>query len=236
VPEPKPIARRRSTRIGTADLARLSRSFRRGRGRLPYDRPPMSDASPISSPRFVLRFLRWLAIAVACALPLGIATFRELGAAARGAEAAGIVVWAVVVARCEGRLGAGRSAAWRRSLVVGFTVWAAMQGAVACVAFGEQGIVRIFALSLYSLALVPFFVVVLLAQLALPLASAVFGPGVMPSFEVIECVAVLLVTLLCGLPNLLAGLFATNLIELLRVPRASRPRQRSGTTGVERPT
>ncbi len=239
MPEPKPIARRRSTRIGTAEFARLSRSFRRGRGRLPYDRPPMSDASPISSPRFVPRFLRWLAIAVACALPLGIATFRELGAAARGAEAAGIVVWAVVVARCEGRLGAGRSAAWRRSLVVGFAVWAAVQGAVACIAFGEQGVVRIFALSLYSLALVPFFLVVLLAQLALQLVTTVVGPIGMLPFEVVEFVefvAVFLLTLLCGLPNLLAGLFATNLIELLRVPRASRPRQRSGTTGIERST
>ena len=182
------------------------------------------------------RFLKWLALSVACALPLVIVTYRAIDEAGRSAEAAAIVLWAVVVARCEGRLGAGRSAAWRRSLVVGFAVWAAVQGAVACVAFGEQGIVRILALSLYSLALVPFFLVVLLAQLALQLVTSVVGPIGMPPFEVVECVAVFLLTLLCGLPNLLAGLFATNLIELLRVPRASRPRQRSGTTGIERST
>jgi hypothetical protein len=182
------------------------------------------------------RFLKWLALSVACALPLGAVTFREFGAAGRCAEAAGIVLWAVVVARCEGRLGAGRSPPWRRSLVVGFAVWAVVQGAVACVAFGEQGIVRIFALSIYSLALVPFFLVALLAQLAMQLATAVVGPIGAPPFEIVEFVAVLLVTLFCGLPNLLAGVFATNLIGLLRRPVVTSPRRRPGSVRMERPT
>ncbi len=185
------------------------------------------------------RFLKWLALSVACALPLGVVTFHAFGTSGRCAEAAGIVVWAVVVARCEGRLGAGRSATWRRTLVVGFAVWAIVQGAVACVAFGEQGIVRIVALSIYSLALVPFLLVVLLAQLALQLATTVVGPVGMPPYEVVEFVefvAVFLLTLFCGLPNLLAGVFATNLIELLRVPKVLKRRGRPGTTGIERST
>jgi hypothetical protein len=184
----------------------------------------------------VVRFAKWLALTVACALPLVIVTVHEFSAAGRSAEAAGIVLWAVVVARCEGRLGAGRSATWKRTLVVGFAVWAVVQGAVACVAFGEQGIVRIFALSFYSLALVPFLLVVLLAQLALQLATTVVGPIGMPPYEVVEFVAVLLVTLFCGLPNLLAGTFVTNLIELLRRPVVTSPRRRSGSVPIERST
>jgi len=188
------------------------------------------------------RFAKWLALSVACALPLGIATFHGFSAAGRCAEAAGIVVSAVVVARCEGRLGAGRSVAWRRTLPIGFTVWAVMQGAVACVAFDEQGVVRVLALSIYSLALVPFFLVVLLAQLALQLATTIVGPISLPAFiglpafEVVEVVAVFLLTLFCGLPNLLAGLFSTNLIELLRGPVVTSPRRRPGSVPIERST
>jgi hypothetical protein len=196
----------------------------------------MSDTTPAPLPRFVPRLLTWLAIAFACALPLGVVTFHAFGTSGRSAEAAGIVVWAAVVARCEGRLGAGRSATWRRTLVVGFAVWAIVQGAVACVAFGEQGIVRVLALSIYSLALVPFFLVVLLAQLALQLATMEVGPIGMPPCEVVEFVAVFLLTLFCGFPNLLAGTFVTNLIELLRRPVVTSPRRRPGSVGIGRST
>jgi hypothetical protein len=196
----------------------------------------MSDVSPISPPRFVPRFLAWLAIAFACALPLGVVTFHAFGTSGRSAEAAGIVAWAAVITRCEGRLGAGRSPVWRRTLLVGFTVWAVVQGAVACVAFGEQGVVRVLALSIYSLALVPFFLVVLLAQLALQFATIEVGPIGMPPYEVVEFVAVFLLTLLCGLPNLLAGTFVTNLIELLRRPVVTSSRRRSGSVLIERST
>lgn len=173
------------------------------------------------------RFLKWLALSVACALPLAIPTFLEFGGVARSAEAAGIVAWAFVVAQCEGRLGAGRSQVWRSSLGVGFAVWAAVQGAFACVAFAEPGIVRILALSIYSLALVPFFLVALLGQVVLQFAMAAVGPLGAPAFEVVEFGAILLLTLFCGLPNLLAGVFATNLIELMRRPVVAftRPRR-----------
>lgn len=187
----------------------------------------MPVAPPSSPPRFAPRFVKWLALSVACALPLAVPTFLEFGGVARSAEAAGIVAWAFVVARCEGRLGAGRSTTWRRSLGAGFAVWAVVQGAFACVAFAEPGIVRILALSIYSLALVPFFLVALLGQVVLQVAMTVAGPMGVPAFEVVEFGAILLLTLFCGLPNLLAGVFVTNLIELLRRPvvTVTRPRR-----------
>jgi hypothetical protein len=156
--------------------------------------------------------------------------------AGRSAEAAGIVVWACVVTRCEGRLGAGRSATWRRTLPIGFVVWAVVQGAVACVAFGEQGVVQVLALSIYSLALVPFFLVVLLGQLAVLLAMTVVGPIGMPSYRGGRVRRGLPADALLRTPEPAGGNVRDESDRALARPVVTSPRRRRGSVPIGRST
>ncbi len=111
------------------------------------------------------------------------------------------------------------------ALPLGFLAWAALQG-VAWIAAVDHALVRVLALSLYSIALIPFAVVAALACFALQFVPDVATPESTLPFEAVEFVAVFLMTTCCALPTLLAGIYATNLIELLRRPVVSLARRR----------
>jgi hypothetical protein len=146
------------------------------------------------------------------------------------------VTWAALLARCEPRLAASRPRTWTRSCTFGFAAWAVVQGVVALLAVNGSEIVRILGLSLYLLALVPFFLTALLAQAVLAPLLLLLGTDYRLPDHLLLSAAVFVATLLCGLPNLAGGLFTTNLIELLRRPVVTSPRRRPGSVGIGRST
>jgi hypothetical protein len=153
----------------------------------------------------LLRFLKWLAITVACALPLHVAIMGEAAPQELAGEVLALATWATGMAFLEAFVAQRWPVTKGRSLTIGFTAWAVVQGVLAVFAFRDR----------VEGWITPYFFSAMPGMLLL---NGFDGSDLRGSGFVVYAL-----TVSCGLFNLAAGLFATACVALLTRPSRSPP-------------
>jgi hypothetical protein len=162
------------------------------------------------------RWLKWLAITVACAAPLHVAVMSKVQPPELAAEALALATWATGMTLLEAFVAWRCPVTWGRALTIGFAAWAVVQGVLALFSFGNGG--NGGNTSRIGNDWITPYVWSAMPGLLLMNGLDGFGPR-----ESGAPLAVYVLTVSCGLFNFAAGLLATAAVASFTRPRRSPP-------------
>ena len=162
------------------------------------------------------RWLKWLAITVACALPLHLAVMEGALPSEFVGEALALATWAMGMALLEAFVARRCPVTRGRSLTIGFAAWAVVHGVLAVFAFGSGGDGGNTS-SIGNDWITPY---VWSAMPGLLLMDGLGGFGLCESGAPL---AVYVLTVSCGLFDFVAGLLVTWLVAPFTRPTRSPP-------------
>jgi hypothetical protein len=154
-----------------------------------------------------LRLLKWLALTVACALPLHVAIMGRAEPPAFAGEVFGFATWATGMTLLDSFLAQRRSAITSRALTIGFSIWAVVHAALVLVAYGAGS----------GAWVTPYAYCAMPGMLLLGALDSLHSRGTGEPF------AVYVLTVSCGLFDFVAGLLVAWLVAALTRPSRSPP-------------